>query len=362
MAKQPLLYILVSAAFFGISPPFAKLLVSGIPPIALAGLLYSGAFLGLSLFYFGIKAWTAAPESQGTSLNKKDIPWLATATIFGGIIAPISLMYGLRLTSGVATSLLLNLEGVATALIAVLFFKENAGRRLWLALACMTSAGVFLAWDPVQGDFNLAGPLLIVLSMVCWGIDNNATRHISARDPIQIALIKGLVSGAASLSLAWLLGMEIPWSGRTALAILLGALSYGVSLVFFIKALAGLGSFRTGLFFSLGPFIGAIASLALLQEWIGWVIFPAAGLMIAGLWLMIEEKHAHLHTHEAITHTHAHRHDDLHHGHDHVDAPAEAHIHPHAHGLETHSHAHWPDTHHRHGHDFPDAGAIKRWT
>ena len=351
MHRQPLFYIIISAACFGISPPLAKLLVTDIPPVALAGLLYTGAFLGLSLYSIGQKLFSAAPDATTASLRGKDIPWLAAATLFGGIIAPISLMFGLRLTSGFSTSLLLNLEGVATAVIAVLFFKENAGKRLWWALVCMTTAGVFLAWDPNQGEFNLSGPLMILLSMVCWGIDNNVTRHISARDPIQIALIKGLFSGATSLLLAYLLGMRIPWNVNIILAILLGGLSYGISLVFFIKALEGLGSFRTGLFFSLAPFIGAVTSLVLLREWIGWVMFPAAGLMIAGLWLMIAERHEHLHTHEAVTHTHGHCHDDLHHNHDHDNAPAKAHIHDHAHGEELHAHAHWPDTHHRHTHD-----------
>lgn len=351
MTPKPLLYILVSAACFGISPPIAKILVAEIPPLVLAGLLYSGAFLGLSLFALTRKVRPTAPAAPGTGLRVKDLPWLAGATLFGGIVAPISLMYGLSLTSGFATSLLLNLEGVATALIAVLFFQENAGRRLWWALACMTAAGIFLAWDPGRGSFNLAGPLLIALSMLCWGIDNNATRHISARDPIQIALLKGLVSGSASLSLVWLLGMEIPWSGRTVLALMLGALSYGVSLVFFIKALAGLGSFRTGLFFSLAPFIGALASLALLREWIGWIMFPAAGLMIAGFWLMIEEKHDHSHVHAAVTHTHSHDHEETHHRHPHDAAPPGSHSHEHTHPAKVHAHAHWPDTHHRHDHD-----------
>jgi drug/metabolite transporter (DMT)-like permease len=353
MTMQPLLYILISATCFGISPPIAKILMADIPPVVLAGLLYSGAFLGLSLFALARMVRPAAPEAGGTGLRGKDLSWLAAATLFGGIIAPICLMYGLSRTSGFATSLLLNLEGVATALIAVLFFRENAGKRLWGALACMTAAGVFLAWDPGRGSFNLAGPLLIALSMICWGIDNNLTRHISARDPIQIALLKGLVSGVASLSLARLLGMEIPWSGRTALAAILGALSYGASLVFFIKALAWLGSFRTGLFFSLAPFIGALTSLVLLREWIGWVMFPAAGLMITGLWLMLAERHEHLHGHAAVTHTHGHHHDDPHHDHAHDEAPAKAHGHRHTHREGNHSHTHWPDIHHRHGHDDP---------
>ena len=155
-------------------------------------------------------------------------------------------MYGLSVSSGFTTSLLLNLEGVATALIAVLFFKEDAGKKLWMALGCVTTARGLSGLGPHhRGPSDIVGPLLIVLSMLCWGIDNNATRHISARDPIQIALIKGLVSGVVSLSLAWLLGIEIAWNGRTALAVLLGAFSYGVSLVFFIKALAGLGAFRS---------------------------------------------------------------------------------------------------------------------
>lgn len=351
MHGQPLLYIVISAACFGISPPLAKLLVADIPPIALAGLLYAGAFLGLSSYSLVEKARSTASHGQKASLRGQDLPWLAAATLFGGTIAPISLMFGLSRTSGFSSSLLLNLEGVATAVIAVLFFKENAGKRLWLALVCMTLAGVFLAWDPAQGEFNLVGPLLILLSMVCWGIDNNVTRHISARDPIQIARVKGLVSGGTSLLLAYLLGMVIPWNVNVILAILLGAVSYGVSLVFFIKALEGLGSFRAGLFFSLAPFIGALTSLILLREWIGWVMFPAAGLMIAGLWLMVEEKHSHLHVHPATTHTHAHTHDDLHHHHDHDEVPAKAHIHEHTHRQESHGHAHWPDTHHRHGHD-----------
>ncbi|MDA8126240.1 MAG: DMT family transporter [Deltaproteobacteria bacterium] len=351
MKRQPLFYIFISAICFGISPPFAKtLLVADISPIALAGLLYTGAFLGLSLYSLGRRSLSPRSDVTRASLQGKDIPWLAAATLFGGIIAPICLMFGLSRTSGFSTSLLLNLEGVATAVIAVLFFKENAGKRLWWALACMTLAGIFLGWDANRGEFNVTGPLLIALSMACWGIDNNVTRHIAARDPIQIALVKGLFAGTTSLSLAYLLGVGIPWNLNTIKALLLGAFSYGVSLVFFIKALEGLGSFRTGLFFSLAPFIGAVASLILLREWIGWVMFPAAALMITGLWLMVEEEHSHLHVHEEATHAHLHTHDDLHHHHDHDGATDKSHVHEHTHQAEFHAHAHWPDTHHRHVH------------
>jgi drug/metabolite transporter (DMT)-like permease len=318
-------------------------------PVILAGLLYIGAFLGLSVYYVFRGSISESNEVRA-GLETKDWIWLLGAVLSGGIIAPISLMFGLKVTSGFSASLLLNLEGVATAVIAVWLFKENAGGRLWLALACMTASGVFLSWDPISGEFKMLGPILIVIAMVCWGLDNNLTRHISDKDPIQIATIKGIFSGAASLSIAYLTGKTIPLNVNAIFALVLGAFSYGVSLVFFIKALKMLGSFRTGIFFSLAPFIGALTSLILLREWIGWVMFPAAGLMAAGYWLIIGEKHFHAHSHELITHAHLHDHRELHHRHVHSGNFKEPHIHEHTHEEETHAHAHWPDSHHRHLH------------
>jgi drug/metabolite transporter (DMT)-like permease len=347
--KQPLIYIFISAALFGISPPLAKLLVKDIPPIALAGLLYFGAFAGLSLY--SIMGRIISPDSiRYANLKKGDFPWLFGAVLSGGIIAPISLMFGLSQISGFTTSLLLNLEGIFTAVIAVIFFKEKAGNRLWLALMCMTAAGVFLTWDSSQGKFNFLGPLLVTLSMICWGIDNNLTRNISTRNPIQITCIKGLVSGLVSISLAYTLGMGIKWDLSIIYALLLGSFSYGISLVFFIKALEGLGSFRAGIFFSLAPFIGAVTSLILLQEWIGWVMFPAVLFTAAGFWLISTENHLHLHLHQETDHAHLHNHQDIHHIHEHAESDHEPHVHEHRHLEENHVHPHWPDTHHRHDH------------
>jgi len=260
------------------------------------------------------------------------------------------MMMGLTLVSGFSASLLLNLEGLATALIAAFFFKEHTGKCLWLALVCMTIAGVFLTWDPFQSKFSAAGPLLIIFAMVCWGMDNNLTRSISDKDPIQIAQIKGFFAGTISLLLALVLGVKISLDLTIAYALLLGSFSYGISLVFFIKALKGLGSSRTGAFFSLGPFIGALASLIILREWIGWVIFPAAGFMITGVWLIVGEKHSHFHPHKMMIHTHAHLHNDMHHLHEHPGSSPEPHTHEHTHLELSHAHAHWPDTHHRHEH------------
>ena len=350
MDKNPLIFIIISASLFGISPPLAKLLVKDIPPVALAGLLYLGAFAGLSFYSIGKRIIMTDPDKKAAPLERKDLPWLAGAVLVGGIIGPISMMTGLALVSGFSASLLLNLEGLATAMIAIFFFKENAGKRLWPALVCMTIAGILLTWDPSQGKFNIVGPLLIIFAVVCWGMDNNLTRNISHKDPIQIAKIKGFVAGTTSLSLALILGMKISLDLTVAFALLLGSFSYGISLVFFIKALEGLGSSRTGAFFSLAPFIGAITSLIILKEWIGWVMFPAAGFMIIGIWLISSEKHSHYHIHKQITHTHSHVHNDMHHLHKHSGAFHEPHTHEHTHVEIAHTHVHWPDTHHRHEH------------
>lgn len=350
MYKRPLLFILISASLFGISTPLAKLLVKNIPPVALAGLFYLGAFVGLTLYSIVRKKRMTGSYDGVASLEKKDLPWLAGAILAGGIIGPISMLMGLTLVSGFSASLLLNLEGLATAIIAVFIFKENSGKRLWLSLASMTLAGIFLTWDPNQDKFNPTGPLLILLAMVCWGIDNNLTRNISAKDPIQIARIKGFVAGIISLSLALILGTKILLDFKIVFALLLGAFSYGISLVFFIKALEGLGSSRTGAFFSFAPFIGAIASLIILREWIGWVMFPASGFMIIGVWLIISERHSHPHLHTATTHTHSHNHTDTHHLHEHSGTFSEPHTHEHTHPELSHIHVHWPDTHHRHKH------------
>jgi len=346
--KRPILFIMVSAILFGLSAPLSKLLVKDIDPVLLAGFLYLGAFLGLTIYF--IMTWNRSSIKKTSALERKDVPWLTGSIISGGIIAPIALMFGLTFVTGFSASLLLNLEGLATAMIAILIFKENAGRRLWIALLCMTIAGVFLSWDTNQGRFEIAGPLLIVIAMICWGIDNNLTRNISDKDPAQIVMIKGLVAGSISILIAFSMGTRITWNFNIAFALVVGAFSYGISIVFFIKALQGLGSFRTGAFFSLGPFIGAIVSIILLQEWIGWILLPATFLMIMGVWLIIGEKHGHFHSHEKIMHTHEHTHRDMHHDHEHLEDGPEPHTHEHTHANAVHAHAHWPDTHHRHDH------------
>jgi drug/metabolite transporter (DMT)-like permease len=304
----------------------------------------------MTVYSIAAKIFRQKKEGQGPPLNKRDFGWLAGAIIAGGILAPICLLYGLSKISGSSASLLLNLEGAATALIAVFIFKENAGRLIWLALVSMTLAGVFLSWEPGQGRFALSGSLLILLSMACWGIDNNFTRNISDKNPIQIAKIKGIVAGSFSILLALVLGMNVPLGIPLLWGLLLGAVSYGLSLVFYIKGLGGLGAFRAGAFFSFAPFVGALASLLILRESVGWVLIPGTIFMILGVVLVINEKHEHHHRHEKSTHTHAHQHGDGHHGHEHTQDIRESHSHEHTHEETDHLHGHWPDSHHRHGH------------
>lgn len=350
MDKKPLLYAIISAVLFGLSSPLSKLLLGDISPVALAGLLYLGAFAGLFLYSLVINKKSTSVDAKATRLEKKDWPWLLGATVAGGIIAPISMMLGLNLISGFSASLLLNMEGLCTALIAVVVFKENAGRNLWLALLCMTAAGVFLSWDTSQSKFNVAGPLLILLATFCWGIDNNLTRHISEKNPVQITIIKGLMAGAVSLSIALVLNQKISLDISILYGLLLGVFSVGISLVFFIQALKGLGASRTGTFFSMGPFVGALASLIIFKNWGEWIILPAFLFMAAGICFIINERHVHTHLHPAVTHTHSHRHDDLHHTHEHQPPVRGIHTHEHTHAELNHTHVHWPDTNHRHTH------------
>jgi drug/metabolite transporter (DMT)-like permease len=329
--RRPFLWILGSAALFGVSPPLAKILLRDVDPLVLAGLLYAGAGTGLSLFS-GLNRLGGGAKKRPSPLSRKDTLWLAGAVVCGGIAAPILLMLGLTKLSGFSASLLLNMEGVATAILAAFFFGEPAGRRTWAALAAMTAAGILLSWDPSAGRFSMSGALLVLGAMIAWGADNNFTRLISDKDPVRIAQVKGLIAGAFSLTLAASLGLPFPAFPFMLAGIALGAFSYGISLVLYIRALSGLGAFRAGAL-DLAPFVGAVASLALLREPPGWPFLPGLLLMAAGTALIVLERHGHAHRHKRVDHAHLHGHHD-----------------EHTHEEREHSHAHWPDTHHRHGH------------
>ena len=257
-------------------------------------------------------------------------------------------MLGLSTTPAATRSLLLNLEGVFTAVIAWVVFRENVDVQIFLGMVAIVLGGVVLSWQP--GAVGVApGALLVVAACVAWAVDNNLTRKVSANDAMVIACLKGLVAGSVNLCIALLLGAHLPGIGKIAAAMLTGFAGYGVSLVLFVVALRNLGTARTGAYFSVAPIFGVALSLFLWPEVPSLSFWIAAALMALGIWLHIREWHEHPHTHEVLDHTH--RHDEHHlHTHDFEWDGEEPHTHPHQHTPITHTHAHFPDIHHRHIH------------
>lgn len=349
--NKGILYALLAAVTFGASTPFSKLLVGEVAPIELAGLLYLGSGLGL-LAWFVFRAVTSRNEQDTSSrLKAADIPWLGGAILFGGIAGPVLLMYGLMRVPGSYASLLLNMEGVLTSLLAWFVFKENFDRRIFLGMMLIVGGGVLLAWEQRPPAGVPWGALAIIGACLCWGIDNNLTRKVSASDAVQIAGVKGLVAGLVNLSIALALGISTPPVRTILVAGVVGFCGYGLSLVLFVLALRNLGTARTGAYFSAAPFVGAVVSLLLLGETPGTGFWLGGALMVAGILLHLTEKHMHSHVHELLDHAHEHSH-DTHHQHEH-DFPwdgKEPHTHPHRHEPMTHVHPHFPDIHHRHEH------------
>ncbi|MEW6718712.1 MAG: EamA family transporter [Chloroflexota bacterium] len=346
----PIFQALLAAFLFGASAPISKLLLAEIEPISLAAFLYLGSGLGLLLFQIFRVNGSKATNAEAP-IKKTDMGWLAGAIIAGGIAAPIILLFGLRDTPGATASLLLNFEGIATTLIAAMVFKEAVGRRAWWAIFAITIASILLSLN-LNEEWGISwGAVAILAACVFWGIDNNFTRNISAKNPISIVMIKGLVAGSFSLILTMILGNWLPDLGTAIKAMLLGSLSYGLSITLFIRAMRGLGAARTSALFGTAPLAGVALSFWLLQESVTMMFLVALPLMIVGALLLVYEEHGHNHIHEAITHEHLHRHDDEHHNHTHDEAEfGLTHSHRHKHGGFEHAHHHMPDIHHRHTH------------
>ena len=345
-------FALLAAALFGASTPLAKLLLGEMPPLMLAGLLYLGSGLGLLI----VKLISGRIASSTNVFNKeavlkgRDYLWLAGATITGGVLGPILLLYGLTTSTASSVSLLLNLEGVLTVLIAAWVFREAVAARIWVATLIMLLAGFMLFYNQGATLSFDTGLLAVLGACFMWGVDNNLTRKISATDPMTIVMIKGLAAGSVSLILAYVSGAELPELFVLLAALLLGLFSYGVSLVLFVYALRHLGSARTSAHFSAAPFIGAAMAIMVLDEPLGVTFIVALVMMIVATYLVLTEQHKHEHTHKYLVHAHLHRHDE-HHQHRHGGGEdAEPHAHKHGHEPLTHTHGHLPDLHHRHRH------------
>jgi drug/metabolite transporter (DMT)-like permease len=346
---------LSAALLFGASTPLAKLLVGDVQPLLLAGLLYLGSGLGLGALLMLRRLKQRTGEQPATSLRipGKELPWLFGAILFGGMLGPALLMLGLTHASGASASLLLNVEGVLTAVIAWLVFKENADRQIVLGMVAIVAGGLLLSWQPGGATFS-PGALLIVGACLCWAVDNNLTRKVSTHDAMLVACLKGLLAGACNTVLALGHGAALPALPAMGYSLLVGFFGYGLSLTLFVVGLRTLGTARTGAYFSVAPLFGVIISLALWPGLPGPFFWGAAALMAVGVWLHVRERHEHEHTHLALLHAHSHRH-DAHHRHEHAFAwdGTEPHTHPHRHEVLTHRHPHYPDIHHRHAHSHP---------
>jgi drug/metabolite transporter (DMT)-like permease len=340
---------LLAAVLFGASTPLAKGLLASVSPQVLAGLLYLGSGLGLGTLWLWRRRRGMAGEAP---LARRDLPWLVGAIGFGGFLGPLLLLIGLSHTPASAASLFLNLEGVLTALLAWIVFRENVDRRIALGIVAIVAGGALLAWQGRLEWGGLSGPLLVAAACLCWAIDNNLTQKVSASDPLQIAALKGATAGTVNLAIGLSLAGSLPALPRIGAALVLGFFGYGLSLVLFVLALRSLGTARTGAYFSTAPFVGAILSVVLWHDPVTTTLVVAGGLMALGVWLHLTEHHIHAHTHESLSHAHPHIH-DAHHQHSHApDDPAgDPHSHTHVHEGVTHRHPHFPDIHHRHGHD-----------
>lgn len=341
----------MAAAFlFGASTPVAKLLVGDIQPLLVAGLLYLGSGLGLAGLLVARLARSGANAQELLRIPRGELPWLGGAILFGGVFGPALLMAGLVRSTAASASLLLNLEGVLTAAIAWMAFREHTDRRIVLGMVAIVAGGAFLSWEPGGASASL-GALLIAGACLCWAIDNNLTRRVSSNDAMLVAGIKGAVAGACNTTLALATGATLPGLAGVGSSLLVGFLGYGLSLTLFVVGLRTLGTARTGAYFSVAPLFGVLISFAVWPEVPEWTFWPAAALMVVGVWLHVSERHEHEHTHEVLEHSHAHRHDEHHrHTHDSTWDGREPHAHLHRHEGLTHRHPHYPDIHHRHPH------------
>ncbi|RBQ25006.1 MAG: hypothetical protein ALMCE001_08110 [Methanocorpusculum sp. MCE] len=341
-------FAILAAVLYGISSPVAKILLETTSPELMAALLYLGA--GLGMFAVNLVTQRKNRERKEAPLTKKDLPFVISMIVLD-IAAPILLMLGLSLTTAANASLLNNFEIVTTALVALLIFRETIDRRLWIAIVLIAAGSILLTVDDA-GSFSFSvGSILVILACVCWGVENNCTRMLSLKDPMQIVVVKGFGAGSGALLIAFLTsGMHTDLVSVIA-ALVLGFFAYGLSIYLYVRAQRDLGAARTSAFYAVAPFIGAAISFAVFQTPLTPLFALAAGFMVLGAYFAATGGHMHKHIHDPVKHDHRHRHDDGHHTHVH-DPPVEGeHSHEHTHEHLEHDHPHGADMHHVHVHE-----------
>lgn len=334
---------LLAAVLFGVSTPLVQRLGLGIGPFTTAALLYAGAaFIG---------ALTRQPVGREARVLRSDVPRLLAMALFGAVVGPVALAWGLQRTSGTGASLMLTLEALFTAVLAWRLYHETMDRRVWAAVLLLLAGGLALVLDQSQSGSNQAwGLIAVMVATAAWGMDNTLSRALAERDPGQVVLFKALLGVAATTMTAWLTGEPTPGVLAALGLMAVGASGYGLSLRFYLLAQRAFGAARTGSVFAFAPFIGAALAIILGDRSGGWGLWLGGILMLLGVIVHLMENHRHEHQHEALEHVHAHTHDDGHHDHVHDPMPVGPHSHAHVHHPIRHSHAHVPDAHHSHRH------------
>lgn len=345
---KAIFFAILAASLYAISSPISKLLLKEIPPTMMASFLYLGAGLGMSAVDI-IKQKKFAEKTEAR-LSKQELPY-TVGMVALDIAAPIFLMIGLTMTSAANVSLLNNFEIVATSLIALIIFKEPIGKRLWSAIFLITMSSVILSVEDLSSSFSFSfGSIFVLLASTCWGLENNCTRKLSVKDPLQIVIIKGFGSGIGSLIIALVLGEKTNNISFILAALILGFFSYGLSIFFYIYAQRYLGAAKTSTYYAISPFIGVGLSLIIFSEVPTAPFIIALSIMIIGMYFASTEGHKRKHNHITITHEHSHSHDDGHHNHIHKKNAIVKHTHIHTHEEYTHSHKHNLDINHSHSH------------
>ncbi len=337
------LLALLAAALFGLSTPFVQLWGRGLGPFTTAGLLYAGAGL--------VALFIRRPKEREAQLQRSDAGRLLSMALFGAVVGPVALAWGLQHTSGSSASLMLTLEALFTALLAWRLYGETVDKRVVLAMTALLGGGVVLALEQgLQGGAQLLGLLAVMAATVAWGVDNTLSRGVADRDPGQVVLAKSGLGALATFALAWTFAEPLPGWMAAGVLLAIGASGYGLSLRFYLLAQRAFGAARTGSVFAFAPFIGAVGAFGLGERAGSWLLFLGGALMLLGVVLHLVESHEHEHAHAELEHEHAHTHDDGHHEHRHDPMPSGPHSHPHQHGPQVHRHPHVPDAHHLHGH------------
>lgn len=340
-------FALLAALLFGICSPVSKQLLNHLSPTFMAALLYLGAGLGMLCVRLARGIHHDGQKEAG--MTKKELPYIL-AMILLDIGAPIFLMLGLTMTAASTASLLNNFEIVATAAVAMIFFREPLDKRMWFAIILITVSSVLLSVSDFGSLSFSSGAVFVLAACLCWGFENNCTRMLSLKDPLQIVIIKGFGSGTGALLISMAV-KECYGSLRYIIfALLLGFVSYGMSIFFYINAQRKLGAARTSIYYAAAPFIGVLISWLILKDAITDSFLIALIIMLAGTYFAITEKHKHSHAHVEETHEHRHSHDDGHHNHVHEGQTAGEHTHEHTHESMTHTHTHTPELHHQHSH------------